>query len=81
MRHVWTNSLDALATEIVAADNSGDRLPRMRSLPRSQPAPNNALGARAFWLDVDAGEEAQKKNPDAYKDAIKPITSREIPWN
>ena len=70
MRHVWTNSLDELATEISRRGQSrGYGLSRLRSFQDRRRRQTNALGARAFWLDVDAGEEAQRKNPNAYKDA------------
>ena len=69
VRHHWTNSLDALATEIIAADNCGEVYHACASFQDRNRRRTSALGARSLWLDVDAGEEAQKKNPEAYTDA------------
>ena len=70
VRHYWTSSLAALAAEIVAADNRGDTVYyASASFQDRNRRQTSALGARSLWLDVDAGEEAQKKNPKAYADA------------
>jgi len=69
--HYWTTSLQELATKILAEDARGNTVYHAcasyrEGSNRKQP---NAFGAKALWLDVDAGEEAQKKHPGAYKDA------------
>lgn len=69
--HYWTTSLQELAAKALEEDALGNTVYHACASyrDRSNRKQANALGAKALWLDVDAGAEAQNKNPTAYKDA------------
>jgi hypothetical protein len=71
-RHIWCESRAQLARRLLQEDAEGRTVYFACGtyLEKGKRRQENSAGACVFWLDVDAGEEAQKKNPKAYKDAI-----------
>jgi hypothetical protein len=73
LRHIFVETIDELLSVIEEADRDGHTVYHALAVfkDNSSRKQKNAVGAKAFWLDIDAGRKKPYPNWQAAADAVK----------